>query len=90
MSKKIFCIRHGQALHNVLFWEMGQKVYLLYRDTPLTMKGVKQAQKLGNEWEDIDRMELIIVSPLASPNATLQDDSPSITIYSQYCIPSVP
>ena len=66
MSKNIYCIRHGEALHNVLFWEIGEKVYLLYRDTPLTMKGVKQAQQLGesNFCLGNNDIDLILVSPL--------------------------
>ncbi len=62
--KNVYCIRHGEALHNVLFREMGQPAYLLYRDTPLTSIGVEQSKKLGESWEEIDNMELIIVSPL--------------------------
>ncbi len=61
--KNLYCIRHGEALHNVLFWEIGEKVYLLYRDTPLTAVGVKQAIELGNS-DSINDIELIIVSPL--------------------------
>jgi broad specificity phosphatase PhoE len=66
MSKKIFCIRHGEALHNVLFWKMGEKTYLLYRDTPLTLTGVKQAQQLGDSYFTLgsNKIDLIIVSPL--------------------------
>ena len=66
MSKKIFCIRHGQALHNVLFWEIGQKAYLKYRDTPLTAEGVKQSQLLGESYFTLgnNNIDLIIVSPL--------------------------
>ncbi len=61
--KNLYCIRHGEALHNVLFWEIGEKVYLLYRDTPLTAVGVEQATNLGNS-DDINNIELIIMSPL--------------------------
>ena len=61
--KNLYCIRLGEALHNVLFWDIGDKVYLLYRDTPLTAVGVKQAIELGNS-DSINDIELIIVSPL--------------------------
>ena len=64
--KNIYCIRHGEALHNVLFWEIGEKVYLLYRDTPLTSVGVGQAQQLGESMFSFGHtdIDLIIVSPL--------------------------
>ena len=97
MSKKIFCIRHGEALHNVLFHEIGQKVYLLYRDTPLTSKGVKQAQKLGNEWENLKNMDLIIVSPLLRTLQTATnifcknpDDKPPCPMVALDCVMEYP
>ena len=61
--KNLYCIRHGEALHNVLFREIGDKVYLLYRDTPLTSVGENQSTELGKSNENND-IELIIVSPL--------------------------
>jgi len=64
MNKVLYFIRHGTALHNVLFWEQGEKVYSKYRDTPLVKKGVEEAKNLGETWEDIDKIELIITSPL--------------------------
>jgi len=64
MKKVLYCIRHGTALHNVLFWEQGEDVYKKYRDTPLVKKGVEEAKALGETWEDIDKIELVIVSPL--------------------------
>ena len=64
MEKVLYCIRHGTALHNVLFWEQGEDVYKKYRDTPLVKKGVDEAKALGETWEDIDKIELVIVSPL--------------------------
>lgn len=64
MSKNLYCIRHGTALHNVLFWEIGETVYRKYRDTPLVAKGRNEAIELGNTWNNIDKVELVIVSPL--------------------------
>ena len=64
MDKTLYCIRHGTALHNVLFWEYGSQVYQQYRDTPLVAKGVEEAKKLGKTWKEIDNIELILVSPL--------------------------
>ena len=41
--KKVFFIRHGYALHNDLYWVMGDKAYSDYTDTPLLHKGYIQA-----------------------------------------------
>ena len=65
MNKKtLYCVRHGTALHNVLFWDYGAEVYQKYRDTPLVSKGVEEAKNLGKTWKDIDKIELVLVSPL--------------------------
>tara|TARA_B100001559_G_C16477210_1_gene611961 strand:+ start:68 stop:661 length:594 start_codon:yes stop_codon:yes gene_type:complete len=98
MSKKIFCIRHGEALHNVLFWEIGEKVYLLYRDTPLTAKGVKQAQTLGKTgWQEREEIDLIIVSPLLRTLQTATnifckdpDDKPPCPMIALDCLMEYP
>ena len=39
MSKTLYCIRHGLALHNVLYWHVGTKAYTEYNDTPLLDEG---------------------------------------------------
>ena len=31
MEKTLFCIRHGYALHNKLFWTIGRKAYGEFR-----------------------------------------------------------
>jgi broad specificity phosphatase PhoE len=64
MSKVLYFIRHGTALHNVLFLEHGNIVYKKYRDTPLVPKGINEAKSLDKIWKDIDKIELVIVSPL--------------------------
>jgi broad specificity phosphatase PhoE len=64
MNKTLYCIRHGTALHNVLFWDYGSEVYQKYRDTPLVAKGVEEAKNLGKTWKEIDNIELVLVSPL--------------------------
>ena len=43
MSKSIYFIRHGYALHNDLFWSIGTDAYKKYQDTPLLHKGYLQA-----------------------------------------------
>ena len=32
MEKVLYCIRHGTALHNILFWDQGEIVYEKYLD----------------------------------------------------------
>ena len=44
MRKILYCIRHGTALHNKLFWTMGRKAYTHYHDTPLLEKGWREAE----------------------------------------------
>lgn len=63
--KNIWCIRHGTALHNVLYRKIGTKAYTLkkYRDTPLVEKGEEESLILGNTWEDIDDIDIVFVSP---------------------------
>jgi len=62
--KNIWCIRHGTALHNILFPQIGTKVYTLYRDTPLVEKGNFESLELGKTWGKKEEMEIIFVSPL--------------------------
>ena len=64
MKKTLYCIRHGEALHNVLFKVMGSKAYVTNRDTKLMETGIKQALLLGENWKDISNIELVVVSPL--------------------------
>ena len=64
--KNIWCIRHGTALHNVLFSKIGSKAYTLpkYRDTPLVEKGNFESLELGKTWNKKEEMDIIFVSPL--------------------------
>jgi len=56
----LYLVRHGYALHNLLFKKIGKEAYNI-RDTQLLQKGIDQAVKLGNEWkEDIG---LVVCSP---------------------------
>ena len=63
MSKTLYCIRHGLALHNILYCHVGKKAYTEYNDTPLLDEGYIQAQDLKKNWEDINKIELVLVSP---------------------------
>ena len=48
MTKLLYCIRHGTALHNVTFWKMGRKAYTDFKDTPLIDKGKMEATSVRN------------------------------------------
>ena len=60
--KKLFLIRHGYAIHNKLFYQIGKSAYDL-RDTQLLDKGIKQANELSKTWNKIDSIDLVICSP---------------------------
>jgi len=64
MNKVLYFIRHGTALHNILFFKYGNSVYRRYRDTPLVATGMEESKLLGENWKDINKIELVIVSPL--------------------------
>ena len=65
MSKNVFFIRHGYALHNKLFWEIGAKAYSDYTDTPLLHKGYIQADNCRKRFKkELENVELVLVSPL--------------------------
>lgn len=61
--KNIVCIRHGKALHNVMFDTIGPEAYVKYYDTPLVEEGIKQSNELRDTWGDKCDADLIIVSP---------------------------
>ena len=63
MKKTLYCIRHGYALHNKLFWDIGSRAYAEYRDTPLLEVGYNQAKTLNKTWNEIDDIQLVVVSP---------------------------
>ena len=60
----IFCIRHGESTHNVLFEKMGMKTFFdkNYFDTNLTLNGINQSIEL-NTLNNKHNMDLVIVSP---------------------------
>ena len=65
MSKKLFCIRHGTSEHNVRFYEIGELAFNEKEDTKLLAKGIEEARHLGDNWKEIDNIELVLVSPLS-------------------------
>lgn len=62
----LYCIRHGESIHNILYNKYGMKVFTdkRYYDTDLTHKGFNQAINLGKNWLKKNDIELVIVSPL--------------------------
>lgn len=62
--KNVYCIRHGTAEHNVLFKEVGEKAYMMLRDSSLTELGQSESKLLGQHWIEKNNIELVIVSPL--------------------------
>jgi glucosyl-3-phosphoglycerate phosphatase len=74
MVKLLYCIRHGTALHNDFFWtQLKEKAYKYFHDTPLTIKGIMEAELLGNEWKEINDIELIVTSPLMRTLCTTEN-----------------
>ena len=63
MEKTIYFIRHGYALHNKLFWDIGKRAYSEYRDTPLLEEGYNQAKRLNSIWKELNNIQLVVVSP---------------------------
>ena len=66
MSKYLYLIRHGKALHNELFDKIGVKAFRIKDtiDSSLTKQGHEQSIHLGQTWEIKDEIELVLVSPL--------------------------
>ena len=66
MSKNLYCIRHGLSLHNKLYHKHGSKTFYDkdYIDTMLLPEGKRQARMLGETWNEINKVESVIVSPL--------------------------
>jgi broad specificity phosphatase PhoE len=65
MTKILYCIRHGRAMHNILYKTMGSQAYYKFRDTPLTNEGLLDAINLNKVWKEKNKIELIVVSPLS-------------------------
>ena len=66
MSKFLYCIRHGLAEHNINYHKYGVSTFYdsKYVDTSLIPEGFQQVRELRRGWNDLTRIELVIVSPL--------------------------
>jgi len=62
--KQIWCVRHGTALHNILYNKIGIEAYNKYTDTPLVDKGHMEAINLGISWNEKFKIDIVFVSPL--------------------------
>ena len=65
--KTLYLIRHGISQHNVLFQNLGKKIFYdkRYYDTKLTELGHEQSLQLGKTWKDKHNIELVLVSSLS-------------------------
>ena len=63
MEKTCYFIRHGHAMHNKLFWDIGKRAYREFRDTNLLYDGYEQCEDLRNSWKNLKNVELVCVSP---------------------------
>ena len=78
MSKSIYFIRHGYALHNDLFWSIGKDAYKKYQDTPLLHKGYLQAndckKKYVKPWNGrLKNIDIVKVLIYAGANINSED-----------------
>ena len=66
MNKLVYCIRHGEAFHNVNFKKYGKTAFYGKDniDTELTQFGHEDSIIFGANWKDKPLIELVLVSPL--------------------------
>tara|TARA_B100001559_G_C16388742_1_gene570141 strand:- start:1 stop:594 length:594 start_codon:yes stop_codon:yes gene_type:complete len=64
--KSLFLIRHGIAQHNILFQNIGKKIFYdpRYYDTRLTPQGHEQSLLLGSTWDKLHTIDLVLCSSL--------------------------
>ena len=68
MKKLLYLIRHGEALHNINYKQIGDTAYKTLRDTKLTELGEKQAIKINNNlnttYSELKNVDVVLTSPL--------------------------
>lgn len=74
-KQKIWCIRHGTALHNILYDKIGIEAYISkkYTDTHLVEKGHEESIELGNTWNEKKNIDIVFVSPLTRTIQTAEN-----------------
>ena len=65
MINKLWCIRHETALHNILYKSIGERAYTEFYDTPLVKEEENESKQLEKEWNKINDINVVYVSPLA-------------------------
>ena len=80
--KSLYLIRHGISQHNVLFHNLGKKVFYDSRfyDTKLTPEGHEQSILLGKTWENIHEIDLVLCSSLTRTLETARNIFSSINV----------
>ena len=90
----LYCIRHGEAIHNILYQQHGMKAFFdkNFYDTKLTNLGHNQAIELGKTWKDKNKIDLVIVSSLTRTLQTAQNifKDMDIKIISLDCVKEYP
>jgi len=82
---RIFGIRHGEALHNIVGGVYGTEVYEKFGDTTLTAKGMQQA--LEAHVPDVD---VVLVSPLMRALQTAAIMYPNTQTIALECLKEIP
>lgn len=85
MKHRMFGIRHGEALHNIVGGVYGTKVYEKFGDTTLTVKGMQQALEAS-----APEVDVVLVSPLMrtlQTAAIMYPDTPTIALE---CLKEIP
>jgi len=98
MSKTLYLIRHGHALHNELYPKIGLQAFKIPEviDAPLTSLGREQCKTLRQDLQDIQRqqqpIEVEFVSPLvrALETASLGFHGSGIPIRCEECLREYP
>ena len=85
LKHRMFGIRHGEALHNVVGGVYGSEVYEKFGDTTLTVKGMQQALEAS-----APEVDVVLVSPLMrtlQTAAIMYPDTPTIALE---CLKEIP
>ncbi len=80
--KSLYFIRHGISEHNVLFNNLGKKVFYdkRYYDTKLTPEGHEQSILLGENWNKIHEIDLVLCSSLSRTLETARNIFTNINV----------
>ena len=61
--EKLYILLDTVMHYNKLFWDIGRRAYSEFRDTPLLEEGYNQVKRLNAQWQDINNIQLVVVSP---------------------------